>query len=162
MISRTDEIKNIMRKLRDSKNESVERDAAKNETAETTEATKCDESLVHAVNEENDAVDTENNTSETDLVLARLEDILARFEKVIAAAGGDEEPTEDEEPVEDEAQEEEPAEEEPAEEEPAEEEPAEDEQAEESYTRSLEDRIAALERRFTESRRRSLVNRFRG
>lgn len=157
MISRTDEIKNIMRKLRDSKNESVE-----NKVAETTEASKCDESLVHTVNEEDDTVDTENSTSETDLVLARLEDILARFEKVIAAAGGEEEPAEDTEPAEEEeAAEEEPAEEE-SEEEPAEEEPAEEEEAaEESYTRSLEDRIAALERRFTESRRRSLVKRFR-
>lgn len=161
MISRTDEIKNIMRKLRDSKNESVERDVTENKAVETTESSKCDESLVHTVNEEDDAVDTENSTSETDLVLARLEDILARFEKVIAAAGGEEEPAEDEEPAEEEPAEEPAEDEEPAEEEPAEEEPAEEEQAEESYTRSLEDRIAALERRFTESRRRSLVKRFR-
>ena len=131
MISRTDEIKNIMRQLRDSKNESV----------------------LNRVNEESGDVNTENDASESDLLLARLEDIISRFEKVIAAATG-EEPAEDEAPAEDE----EPTEDE----EPAEDEaPAEDEEpAEESYQRSLEKRLAALERRFTESRRRSRCSRF--
>ena len=136
MISRTDEIKNIMRQLRDSKNESV----------------------VNRVNEASEDVNTENDASESDLLLARLEDIISRFEKVIATATG-EEPAEDEAPAEDE----EPTEEEQAEdEEPAEDEAtAEDEeQAEESYQRSLEKRLAALERRFTESRRRSRCSRF--
>ena len=112
MISRTDEIKNIMRQLRDSKNESV----------------------LNRVNEESGDVNTENDASESDLLLARLEDIISRFEKVIAAATG-EEPAEDEAPAEDE------------------------EPAEESYQRSLEKRLAALERRFTESRRRSRCSR---
>lgn len=137
MISRTDEIKNIMRQLRDSKNESV----------------------LNRVNEDSEDVNTENDASESDLLLARLEDIISRFEKVIAAAVGeapaeDEEPIEDEEPTEDEA----PAEDEEPNEDEA---PAEDEEpAEESYQRSLEKRLAALERRFTESRRRSRCSRF--
>lgn len=86
-------------------------------------------------------VDTENDASELDLQLARLEDIISRFERVINAAGEDEES------------------EEPTEEEPAEEE-SEEETAEESYNRSLEKRIANLERKFTESRRRKLCKRF--
>ena len=126
MLSRTDEIKNIMRQLRDSN--------VKNESA------------THLVNED---TETENDASEADLVLARLEDILARFEKVIAAATG-----EDEAPAEDEDN----ADEEPAEDEDNADE--DEEPAEESYRASLEDRIAALERRFTESRRRQLCKRF--
>ena len=112
----------------------------------------------------NEEVDTENDASEADLVLARLEDILSRFEKVLAA----EEPESEEPAAEDE---EEPAaedEEAPAEgdEEPAaedEEEPADKDEepaAEESYTRQLERRIANLEKRFTESRRRTMRGRF--
>ena len=133
MLSRTDEIKNIMRQLRDSN--------VKNESA------------THPVNED---TETENDASEADLV-------LARFEKVIAAATGEdeEEPAEDEDNAgEDEA----PAEDEDnADEAPAEDEDNADEDeepAEESYRASLEDRIAALERRFTESRRRQLCKRF--
>jgi hypothetical protein len=142
MMNRNDEIKNIMRKLRECK-----KDGVKNE------------SLTRSINED---ADTENDASEADLLLARLEDILARFEKVIAVADGSAEEDETEEPAEEEEsteETEEPAEE-PAEEEPAEEEPAEEEAAEESYDRSLEARLAALERRFTESRRRRLCSRF--
>lgn len=130
-MQRSTEIKSIMRQLREQKNESL-----------ITEA----------------EVDTENDASELDLQLARLEDIISRFERVINAAGEDEEgeePAEEEEPTE-----EEPAEEEGStEEEPAEEE-SEEEAAEESYNRSLEKRIANLERKFTESRRRKLCKRF--
>jgi hypothetical protein len=140
MMNRNDEIKNIMRKLRESKNESVKSTASKRIF--------------------NEATDTENDASESDLILARLEDILARFEKVISAADGESE----KEPADDKEQSEEPAEdEEPVEdEEPAEDaEPAEDEEpAKESYNHSLESRLTALERRFTESRRRSLCKRF--
>lgn len=140
MMDRTNEIKNIMRRLRESGNEVT------------------NESMKHSVNEE---AETENDTSESDLILARLEDILSRFEKVIAAADGETEEGEatEEEPAE-EGGEDEGGEEEGGEEE-AEEEPAEEEEAaEESYTRSLEKRIAELERRFTESRRRNLCKRF--
>ena len=139
-MARINEIKSIMRQLKDSKtfNESLINEAEESDTT------------------------TENDACESDLVIARLEDILSRFEKVIAAAEGD---TDDETPAEDEESEEEPAEEEESEEEPvedeaSEEEPAEDETAEESYTRSLERRIRDLERRYTESRRRSACRRF--
>lgn len=134
-MQRTTEIKSIMRQLREQKE-------VKNESL-VTEA----------------EVDTENDSSELELQLARLEDIISRFEKVVNAAG-EEEPAE-EEPAAEEAPAEEPAEEEPAEEEPAEE-PAEEEEpaAEEAYSRSLEKRIADLERKFTESRRRKLCRRF--
>ena len=134
-MSRINEIKSIMRKLRDSKNESVESSGCR--------------AVNEALRSVNEDTDTENDASEADLVLARLEDILSRFEKVIAAAeGGDEEDMSDEDMGEEEA---------PAEEEGGEEEEA----AEESYTRSLEDRLAALERRFTESRRRAMCRSFR-
>ena len=86
-MARINEIKSIMRQLKDSKS--------------------FNESLITESNEEDTA--TENDTSDADLVIARLEDILARFEKVIAAAEGDEE---DETPAEDEESEEEPAEDE--------------------------------------------------
>ena len=139
MMTRNDEIKNIMRKLRE-----VKKDEVKNE------------SLVHSVNEE---TETENDASEADLVLARLEDILARFEKVLAVATGEAEEEETaEEPAEEEGGEEEATEE--TEEEETTEETEEEETAEESYERSLEDRLAALERKFTESRRRNLCKRF--
>ena len=58
-MARINEMKTIMRQLKESKNES-------------------------ALNA-NEEVDTENDASEADLVLARLEDILSRFEKVLAA-----------------------------------------------------------------------------
>lgn len=136
-MARINEIKSIMRQLKDSKtfNESFINEAEESDTT------------------------TENDASESDLVIARLEDILSRFEKVIAAAEGD---TDDETPAEDEESEEEPAEEEESEE-PAEEEESEegkDETAEESYTRSLERRIRDLERRYTESHRRLACRRF--
>ena len=111
-------------------------------------------------NEEEDAA-TENDTSESDLLLARLEDIISRFEKALAIVdeqpeeGGEEEAPADEEVPAEEGGEEAP--EEGGEEEAAEEEePA----AEESYQPSLEDRLAALERRFTESRRRRACKKF--
>ena len=143
MMNRNDEIKNIMRKLRECKKEDVK-----------------NESLLHSVNEE---TETEADASEADLVLARLEDILARFEKVLSVATGEaeseetgeEEATDAEETGEEEATDEEGSEEEATDEEGSEEEPA-----EESYERSLEKRLAALERRFTESRRRNLCKRF--
>ena len=142
MMNRNDEIKNIMRKLRECKKEDVK-----------------NESLLHSVNEE---TETEADASEADLVLARLEDILARFEKVLSVATGE---AEAEETGEEEATDKEDTEEDTAEkdseEEPADEEGSEDEEpAEESYERSLEKRLAALERRFTESRRRNLCKRF--
>ena len=145
MMNRNDEIKNIMRKLRECKKEDVK-----------------NESLLHSVNEE---TETEADASEADLVLARLEDILARFEKVLSVATGEAEAEETgeedtaEEGGEEEATDKEGDEEEATDEEPAEEEPAE-EPAEESYERSLEKRLAALERRFTVSRRRNLCKRF--
>lgn len=143
MMNRNDEIKNIMRKLRECKKEDVK-----------------NESLLRSVNEE---TETEADASEADLVLARLEDILARFEKVLSVATGEadaeetgeEEATDAEKTGEEEATDEEGSEEEATDEEGSEEEPA-----EESYERSLEKRLAALERRFTESRRRNLCKRF--
>ena len=146
MMNRNDEIKNIMRKLREGKKESAE---VKNEA------------VVRSIM--NEDTETENDASEADLILARLEDILARFEKVIAVADG--EAGEEEEGGEEEASEEGAEEEEGGgeeeEEAPEEEEGGEEEEAaEESYERSLEDRLAALERRFTESRRRNLCRRF--
>ena len=141
MMNRNDEIKNIMRKLRECKKEDVK-----------------NESLLHSVNEE---TETEADASEADLVLARLEDILSRFEKVLSVATGE---AESEETGEKEAADEEGGEEdtteEGGEEEAADKEGSEEEAAEESYERSLEKRLAALERRFTESRRRNLCKRF--
>ena len=141
MMNRNDEIKNIMRKLRECKKEDVK-----------------NESLLHSVNEE---TETEADASEADLVLARLEDILARFEKVLSVATGEAEAEETgEENTAEEGGEEEATDKEGDEEEATDEEPAEEEPAEESYERSLEKRLAALERRFTESRRRNLCKRF--
>lgn len=143
MMNRNDEIKNIMRKLRECKKEDVK-----------------NESLLHSVNEE---TETEADASEADLVLARLEDILARFEKVLSVATGeaDAEETGEEEATDEEGSEEDATAEEGSEEETADEEGSEEEEtAEESYERSLEKRLAALERRFTESRRRNLCKRF--
>ena len=142
MMNRNDEIKNIMRKLRECKKEDVK-----------------NESLLHSVNEE---TETEADASEADLVLARLEDILARFEKVLSVATGEAEAEETgEEETTDKEDTEEDTAEEGSEEEPTDEEGSKDEEpAEESYERSLEKRLAALERRFTESRRRNLCKRF--
>ena len=141
MMNRNDEIKNIMRKLRECKKEDVK-----------------NESLLHSVNEE---TETEADASEADLVLARLEDILARFEKVLSVATGEAEAEETgEEDTAEEGGEEKATDEEGDEEEATDEEPEEEEPAEESYERSLEKRLAALERRFTESRRRNLCKRF--
>lgn len=141
MMNRNDEIKNIMRKLRECKKEDVK-----------------NESLLHSVNEE---TETEADASEADLVLARLEDILARFEKVLSVATGEAEAEETgEEEATDEKGSEKDTGEEGSEEEPTDEEGGEEEPAEESYERSLEKRLAALERRFTESRRRNLCKRF--
>ena len=143
MMNRNDEIKNIMRKLRECKKEDVK-----------------NESLLHSVNEE---TETEADASEADLVLARLEDILSRFEKVLSVATGEadsEETGEKEDTDKEGSEEEEATDEEGGEEETADEEGGEEEAAEESYERSLEKRLAALERRFTESRRRNLCKRF--
>ena len=142
MMNRNDEIKNIMRKLRECKKEDVK-----------------NESLLHSVNEE---TETEADASEADLVLARLEDILARFEKVLSVATGEAETEETgEEETTDEEGSEEDTTKEGGEEEATDEEGGEEEEtAEESYERSLEKRLAALERRFTESRRRNLCKRF--
>lgn len=142
MMNRNDEIKNIMRKLRECKKEDVK-----------------NESLLHSVNEE---TETEADASEADLVLARLEDILARFEKVLSVATGEAEAEEtgEEEPTDEEGSEEDTPKEGGEEEATDEEGDEEEETAEESYERSLEKRLAALERRFTESRRRNLCKRF--
>ena len=143
MMNRNDEIKNIMRKLRECKKEDVK-----------------NESLLHSVNEE---TETEADASEADLVLARLEDILARFEKVLSVATGEAETEEtgEEETTDEEGSEEDTTKEGGEEEEATDEEGGEEEEtAEESYERSLEKRLAALERRFTESRRRNLCKRF--
>ena len=142
MMNRNDEIKNIMRKLRECKKEDVK-----------------NESLLHSVNEE---TETEADASEADLVLARLEDILARFEKVLSVATGeaDSEETGEEETTDEEGSEEDTTKEGGEEEATDEEGGKEEEAAEESYERSLEKRLAALERRFTESRRRNLCKRF--
>ena len=130
-MARTNEIKSIMRQLRNSektKNESVRRCFEEDEN-ETT---------------------TENDVSESDVLMARLEDIISRFEKALSIVD----------------------EEEPVEEEPVEEEP-EEEPAEESFRRtvarnrrvkeeraSLERRIAMLERKLVESRRRKIARKF--
>ena len=137
MMNRNDEIKNIMRKLRECKKEDVK-----------------NESLLHSVNEETE--------TEADLVLGRLEDILARFEKVLSVATGEAEAEETgEEETTDKEDTEEDTAEKGSEEDTTDEEGGEDEEpAEESYERSLEKRLAALERRFTESRRRNLCKRF--
>lgn len=143
MMNRNDEIKNIMRKLRECKKEDVK-----------------NESLLHSVNEE---TETEADASEADLVLARLEDILSRFEKVLSVATGEAESEETggkEDTDKEGSEEEEAADEEETADEEAGEEGGEEEAAEESYERSLEKRLAALERRFTESRRRNLCKRF--
>ena len=141
MMNRNDEIKNIMRKLRECKKEDVK-----------------NESLLHSVNEE---TETEADASEADLVLARLEDILARFEKVLSVATGEAEEETGEEEATDKEGSKEDTDEEGGEEEQTDEEGGEDEEtAEESYERSLEKRLAALEHRFTESRRRNLCKRF--
>lgn len=142
MMNRNDEIKNIMRKLRECKKEDVK-----------------NESLLHSVNEE---TETEADASEADLVLARLEDILARFEKVLSVATGEAEAEEtgEEEATDEEGSEEDTSEEGGEKEQTDEEGGEEEEAAEESYERSLEKRLAALERRFTESRRRNLCKRF--
>ena len=136
---RTNEIKSIMRKLREDKPLKETKNESAGGAMLTTEASE-----------------TENDTSEADLLLARLEDIISRFEKALTIADDSDE---DEEPA---AENEETADED---EEPAaeDEEPADEDEesaAEESYQRSLEERISALERRFTESRRRNACRRF--
>jgi len=152
---RTTEIKSIMRKLReDSQAAEVKADESevKNESLITNEA---------------DEVDSENDVSQSDLLLARLEDIISRFEKALAIVDDEDADAEsgEEASAEDENAEDENAEEDavPEEEESAEESEPEEEEAteEESYERSLEDRLAALERRFTESRRRKACRRLR-
>lgn len=165
---RTNEIKSIMRKLRENPEaEEVKNESAKSEATEAvTEEVKAeatDEVKNESLVTEAEETDTENDTSEADLLLARLEDIIARFEKALAIVDGEgeeeggEEGGEEEAPAEDEMPPEEEGGEEGGEEAPAEEEEAE---AEESYQPSLEDRLAALERRFTESRRRRACRKF--
>jgi len=145
---RTTEIKSIMRKLRENSQAAEVKAEVKNESFITNEA---------------DEVDSENDVSQSDLLLARLEDIISRFEKALAIVDDEDADAESDEEahVEDESAEEDavPEEGEPAEEEePAKED---EEAAEESYERSVEDRLAALERRFTESRRRKACQRLR-
>ena len=78
---RTNEIKSIMRQLRENPSaESVKNESLTNEAEET---------------------NTENDTSDSDLLLARLEDIISRFEKALAIVDAEEDPTE-EAPAEDE------------------------------------------------------------
>lgn len=156
-MQRINEMKSIMRKLKEIKNESVEADTS----------APVNEAVLKAVNEEadkngEDEISTENDASENDLLLARLEDLVDRLERVIPA---DEEEKEETPAEEEGASDEEPSEEETPEEETSEDEEAPEEESEESaeeaYHRSLEERLAALERRFTESRRRSLCSRFK-
>lgn len=144
-MARTNEIKSIMRQLRNS------------------EKTK-NESIRRCFEEDENETTTENDVSESDVLMARLEDIISRFEKALSIVD-EEEPTEDEEPAEEElAEDEEPMEDE---------EPVEEEPAEESFRRmvarnrrikaeqaSLERRIAMLERKLVESRRRKSVRKF--
>lgn len=140
-MQRINEIKSIMRQLKESKNESLFATSSVNEEADNNTS-------------------TENDTSEDDLLLARLEDIITRLEKALVnldVEGKEEDDDNSDTPAEDEETEEAPADDEESEdEEPAEDEEPEEEPAEES----LERRIANLERRFTESRRRSLCRRF--
>ena len=79
----TNEIKSIMRQLRENPSAaSVKNESLTNEAEET---------------------NTENDTSDSDLLLARLEDIISRFEKALAIVDAEEAPAEDEEaPAEDE------------------------------------------------------------
>lgn len=133
-MQRTNEIKAIMRKLKESEIVNESATCGTNEEAETS---------------------TENDATEADLVLAKLEDILARFEKILAITD-DEESEEEPEEAEDEVEEEPEEDEEDEVEEEPEEEAEDEEAAEESYTRSLERRLANLEKRFTESRRRTM------
>ena len=135
----TTEIKAIMRKLKD--------------------ADKCSKAKNEGFRSkfyENDNTETENDASEKDLMLARLEDIVSRFEKVIGAAEGDQPEDEDtadeiEDTVEDEDTADETVEDDTTEDEDTEKE------AKESYMR----RLARLERRYTEQRRRNMRRGFR-
>ena len=85
---RTNEIKSIMRKLRENpQTEEVKNESVKEEATETVnEEVKADaeEVKTESLVTEADETDTENDTSEADLLLARLEDIIARFEKALA------------------------------------------------------------------------------
>jgi cell division septation protein DedD len=159
-MNRINEMKIIMRKLKEIKNESVDSEGVTVEASEEiiNEAELPAESEEMSDVEENH-VDTENDASAKDMYIARLADLVSRIEKVLEPAekAAEEAEPEEAEPAEEEAE----AEEAEPEAEPEEAEPAEEEaEAEESYQRSLEKRIADLERRFTESRRRNLCKRF--
>ena len=133
MEQRINEMKSIMRKLKDTKNESLSADI-KNESLNDS---KCEE------------VETDNDTSDGDLLLAKLDDLISRLENALSLAEDD-----DKSPAEDEGN----SDESNSDEDNSDEDNADN--TEESLNRSLEERLAALERRFTESRRRSLVKRF--
>lgn len=140
----TTEIKAIMRKLK--------------------EADKCSKSKNESFRSkfyESDNAETENDTSEKDLMLARLEDIVSRFEKVIGAAEGDQPEDEDtsEETVDE--TEEDTVEDEDTTDETAEDDTTEDEETEKEAKESYMRRLARLERRYTEQRRRNMRRGFR-
>ena len=110
---------------------------------------------------ESDDTETENDASEKDLMLARLEDIVSRFEKVIGAAEGDQ--PEDEDTVDEtvDETEEDSVEDEDTADETAEDDTTEDEEAEKEAKESYMRRLARLERRYTEQRRRNMRRGFR-
>lgn len=136
----TTEIKAIMRKLKD--------------------ADKCSKAKNEGFRSkfyENDNTETENDASEKDLMLARLEDIVSRFEKVIGAAEGDQ--PEDEDTADE--TEEDTVEDEDTADETVEDDTTEDEDTEKEAKESYMRRLARLERRYTEQRRRNMRRGFR-
>ena len=145
----TTEIKAIMRKLKD--------------------ADKCSKTKNESFRSkfyESDNTETENDASEKDLMLARLEDIVSRFEKVIGAAEGDQpedEDTADEtvDETEEGTVEDEDAVDETVEDDTTEDDTTEDEDAEKEAKESYMRRLARLERRYTEQRRRNMRRGFR-
>jgi hypothetical protein len=147
-MQRINEMKSIMRKLKDTKNESLSADI-KNESLNDS---KCEE------------VETDNDTSDGDLLLAKLDDLISRLENALSLAEDDDKsPAEDEGNSDEGNSDEGNSDEDNADENNDDEDKSDEDNAdntEESLNRSLEERLAALERRFTESRRRNLVKRF--
>lgn len=153
MEQRINEMKSIMRKLKGTKNESLSADV-KNESLNDS---KCEE------------VETDNDASDGDLLLAKLDDLISRLENALSLAEDDDKsPAEDEGDSDEDNSDEGNSDESNSDESNSDEDNSDEDNsdednadnAEESLNRSLEERLAALERRFTESRRRSLVKRF--
>ena len=140
----TTEIKAIMRKLKD--------------------ADKCSKTKNESFRSkfyESDNTETENDASEKDLMLARLEDIVSRFEKVIGAAEGDQPEDEDTTDETVDETEEDTVEDEDTADETVEDDTTEDEETEKEAKESYMRRLARLERRYTEQRRRNMRRGFR-